>query len=88
MTTSSSKQYYGTTEKDKSYKNYHRTKWLCQYSRWFRQNNKQECNFDKGDCCGPNVVKDFCKLCQCLEKPTGTMMILKPTQAYGTIEIS
>ena len=31
--------------------------------------NKAECNFDAGDCCGPNVNTDYCyglEGCQCL----------------------
>ena len=25
-----------------------------------------DCNFDGGDCCGPNVKTDYCKHCVCL----------------------
>ena len=28
--------------------------------------NKADCNFDAGDCCGPNVITDYCYECQCL----------------------
>ena len=28
--------------------------------------NKAECNFDAGDCCGPNANTYFCSDCQCL----------------------
>ena len=30
-------------------------------------NNNVECNFDDGDCCGPNVFTDYCDECLCLE---------------------
>ena len=30
-------------------------------------NNKQECNFDGGDCCLDTVLEDYCKICECLE---------------------
>ena len=29
-------------------------------------NNNQECNYDGGDCCGPNVNTQYCTECQCL----------------------
>ena len=32
------------------------------------QNNHAGCNFDGGDCCGPDADTDLCTLCQCLEK--------------------
>ena len=28
--------------------------------------NTAECNFDAGDCCGPNANTDYCISCQCL----------------------
>ena len=31
-------------------------------------NNNPGCNFDGGDCCGPNVKKTYCKICACLQK--------------------
>ena len=31
-------------------------------------NNNQECNFDGGDCCGPNVNTEYCTECQCLSE--------------------
>ena len=34
-------------------------------------NNNIGCNFDQGDCCGPNVMKNYCKVCQCFKNPTG-----------------
>merc|ERR1712227_1111950 len=27
--------------------------------------NNKECNFDGGDCCGPNVNRRYCIVCQC-----------------------
>ena len=27
--------------------------------------NKAECNFDGGECCGPDVKTDFCENCEC-----------------------
>ena len=32
--------------------------------------NKIECNFDAGDCCGPNVHTEYCHECQCLYNGT------------------
>jgi len=32
------------------------------------QNNHAGCNFDGGDCCGPDADTDLCTLCQCLEE--------------------
>ena len=29
------------------------------------ENNKQECNYDSGDCCGSNVNTDWCTECIC-----------------------
>ena len=31
------------------------------------ETNNEDCLFDGGDCCGPNVNKDFCTLCVCYE---------------------
>ena len=28
--------------------------------------NTAQCNFDAGDCCGPNANTDYCISCQCL----------------------
>ena len=38
-------------------------------------NNKLECNFDQGDCCGHKVNKDYCKECTCYENPTGKKIV-------------
>merc|ERR1712190_529192 len=32
-------------------------------------NNNLDCEFDGGDCCGPNVKEDFCSVCECLNGP-------------------
>ena len=32
------------------------------------ENNKEECFYDGGDCCGTHVHQDFCTECQCLEE--------------------
>ena len=29
------------------------------------ENNNQECNYDSGDCCGPNVNTQYCTECIC-----------------------
>ena len=29
------------------------------------ENNNESCQFDGGDCCGPDVVTDFCVECIC-----------------------
>ena len=31
------------------------------------ENNFEGCDWDGGDCCGDNVKKDNCSLCQCLD---------------------
>ena len=31
-------------------------------------NNNQFCNYDGGDCCGANVIKQYCTACDCLSK--------------------
>merc|ERR1719382_517091 len=33
-------------------------------------NNNMDCNYDGGDCCGPNVNTEWCSDCQCLD-PNG-----------------
>merc|ERR1712187_985086 len=30
-------------------------------------NNRKSCNYDDGDCCGPDIGKSYCKQCQCLD---------------------
>ena len=34
--------------------------------------NTEICNWDGGDCCGPNRVVDYCTECQCHENTTLT----------------
>ena len=29
--------------------------------------NNEACNFDGGDCCGPDVNRQYCMLCQCFK---------------------
>ena len=31
------------------------------------ENNNEACEYDGGDCCGPNVDTEHCKECQCLD---------------------
>ena len=31
------------------------------------ENNNAACKFDGGACCGPDVMKNFCSKCECLE---------------------
>ena len=31
-------------------------------------NNYSHCNYDGGDCCGPNVKTDFCQVCVCHQR--------------------
>merc|ERR1712172_4223 len=35
------------------------------------ENNNAACKFDGGACCGPNVKKNFCSKCQCLQNGSG-----------------
>ena len=35
-------------------------------------NNNMECNFDGGDCCGPNVNTQWCTECLCLNENVTT----------------
>ena len=34
--------------------------------------NTLACNYDNGDCCGPNVDKTYCNTCTCLGCPSNT----------------
>ena len=36
------------------------------------QNNVESCGYDKGDCCGDDVQKDYCTECLCKSNNTGT----------------
>ena len=35
------------------------------------ENNHAGCEYDGGDCCGPSVKKNWCKVCQCLDPKFG-----------------
>merc|ERR1712088_42714 len=45
----------------------------CQYKQYKGDtycddgNNNKGCDWDGGDCCGPNVKKNYCKECKCLD---------------------
>ena len=47
--------------------------WGCKFPNWKGdgtcedENNNVGCEWDGGDCCGPNVNTRFCKRCQCLD---------------------
>ena len=41
--------------------------------------NTEICNWDGGDCCGPNRVIDYCTECQCHETTTPTPTTTAPT---------
>ena len=32
------------------------------------ENNNNDCNFDGGDCCGPNVGTQYCTQCICYDE--------------------
>ena len=38
-------------------------------------NNKMECTYDGGDCCGPNVNTQYCTECSCLDTNGGKVII-------------
>ena len=42
------------------------------------ENNKEQCNYDGGDCCGENVNKQFCSECICLEETVKSLQIPQP----------
>ena len=48
-------------------------------------NNNAGCDFDGGDCCGPNVRKNFCSQCLCLADTKGskgsTLIIFFPKKS-------
>merc|ERR1712054_565805 len=49
-------------------------------------NNNMACNWDGGDCCGPNANKQYCKACKCLDcnfKIKGDACIKVPTGSCG-----
>ena len=47
-------------------------------------NNNLECNYDGGDCCGPNVLTNFCTECLCLNNVTTQTS----TTANSTLPVS
>ena len=60
-------------------KNSNRLLWslACLYAAWVGDRycddntNTEECNFDGGDCCGPDKNNQYCKECQCIEGGRG-----------------
>ena len=42
------------------------------------------CNYDGGDCCGPNVNTQYCTYCECLDTGT-TLPPVTTTTGNGTI---
>ena len=42
-------------------------------------NNNIDCDYDGGDCCGPNRNTQYCSVCQCLENVTITTSTNIPT---------
>ena len=47
--------------------------------------NTEICNWDGGDCCGPNRVIDYCTECQCHETTTPTPTTAAPTTTAAAI---
>ena len=39
--------------------------------------NTEDCDWDNGDCCKPNVVYGECEDCTCKENPAKTIIIRK-----------
>ena len=33
--------------------------------------NTKSCDYDGGDCCGPNVLIDYCTICECIIEESG-----------------
>ena len=53
------------------------------------QNNNADCSYDAGDCCGPNVLTNFCTECLCLnnvttQTSTTANLTLSTTVSSGT----
>ena len=46
------------------------------------ETNIGECNYDGGDCCGPNIVTKFCTDCQCLEQKMMSCYVLLIGDGY------
>ena len=47
------------------------------------QNNNPECNYDGGDCCGPNIDTTYCTECLCINDVT----TLPPTTGNLTLSM-
>ena len=48
-------------------------------------NNNIDCDYDGGDCCGPNRNTQYCSVCQCLENVTTTSSTNIPTSNSSII---
>ena len=49
-------------------------------------NNNQFCEYDGGDCCGSNVIKQYCIDCECLSKyKTVNLLILSSTTSDDSV---
>ena len=50
-------------------------------------NNKKDCNYDGGDCCGCNVNIKYCSYCQCLDPDgSGNRTACHQTTSGGTTQ--
>ena len=47
-------------------------------------NNKMECTYDGGDCCGPNVKTQYCTECLCREGSATTITTTNTTTTTTT----
>ena len=53
--------------------------------------NNLACNFDGGDCCGFEVLEDYCDDCDCLEdwvEPEGQNLLLVLTDPFSCSQLS
>ena len=50
-------------------------------------NNNAECNYDGGDCCGPNVDTTYCDDCQCLDPNFTTTTTTSTTTTSTTSSV-
>ena len=39
------------------------------------ENNNCGCEWDGGDCCGDNVITDYCSACECLDPIVGNLYL-------------
>ena len=51
-------------------------------------NNNINCNFDGGDCCGPNVNTLYCDECECLEGGSGGTTTPSGTTTSGSCNLA